>query len=86
MGGIYPLTKLGGGLLYRCPGKEHAIFDQLAGGVLDGKSVAYLTGNFIYGSGFIRHFRIMKNTNLDEPGSCQTEYSRQTPDHGFLKR
>ena len=86
IGSIDSFTKLGWGLLYGSPSTEHSILDELAGIVLDGKAIAYLSGNFIYGRGFIRRFRIMKNTNLDEPGSCQPEYSRQTPNHGFLKR
>jgi len=59
MGGIYPLAELGGSLLHRCPGKEHTLFYQLVGGILDGKSVANLAGNFITGIGFLCRFGLI---------------------------
>ena len=56
--GVDSVTELGGGLLYRSPGKKNAIFDQLVGCILDRKSVAYLTGDFIYGRRVICHLRV----------------------------
>lgn len=82
MGGIYLLTELGGGLLYGSPRTEHAIFNRLAGGVLDGKVVAYLSWDGIIGMGKMgrRFIFCLSYEDPNDPKTQENTYDTdQTP-------